>query len=203
MQLLSSLFVLPTRRPKPSIEARLQGERVILRAGEATDWRNWRNLREHSRGFLTPWEPAWPSNATTYGFFCGMLRRQWREWRDGKTYNFLIFLRDPERQGPGALIGGIALSDIHRGIAQVGTLGYWLGEPYTGHGYMREAAELVTLFAFETLKLHRIEASCLPHNEPSKNLLTRLGFEQEGYARQYLQINGFWQDHLLWGKVWG
>lgn len=203
INLLKTTFFFPKRYPVPPVDWQLLGERVFLRAGEIGDWRNWRYLREHSRDFLIPWEPTWPSNYTTYGFYCGLLRRQWREWREGKTFNFHIFLRDPERPGAGALIGGISLGNIERNIAQKGTLGYWLGQPYTGYGYMQEAAELVLFFGFKTLKLHRIEASCMPTNEPSKNLLQRLGFEQEGYARQYLRINGHWEDHLLWGKVWG
>jgi ribosomal-protein-alanine N-acetyltransferase len=55
-------------------------------------------------------------------------------------------------------------------------------------------------FAFRALRLHRIEASCLPHNEPSKKLLAKLGFDEEGYAKAYLQIDGRWQDHILWAK---
>jgi len=101
----------------------------------------------------------------------------------------------------GALIGGITLNDVQTGIAQKGTLGYWIGQPYAGQGYMAEAVDLVCDFAFRTLRLHRVEASCLPNNEPSKKLLARTGFEQEGYAKAYLQINGTWQDHILWGKT--
>ena len=66
---------------------------------------------------------------------------------------------------------------------------------------MTEAVGLVCDFAFDRLELKRIEAACLPHNEPSKALLRRLGFEEEGYAKAYLQINGRREDHVLWGKV--
>jgi ribosomal-protein-alanine N-acetyltransferase len=249
---LRSLIQFPPRYPKPSLDTRLIGPRVMLRMGDVGDWRSWRNLRDLSRDFLTPWEPTWPDKAMTYGYFCGLLRRQWRDWRQGNAYAFQIFLhsRNVERGldggaplplaggeggGPGCLppdpspaktkdlpsrgkskflqplpqgernyttlIGGITLNDIQRGIAQKGTLGYWIGKPYAGHGYMTEAVQLICDFAFQTLRLHRVEASCLPHNERSKNLLTRLGFEQEGYAKSYLQIDGKWQDHILWGKV--
>jgi ribosomal-protein-alanine N-acetyltransferase len=76
-----------------------------------------------------------------------------------------------------------------------------MGMPYAGNGYMREAATLVSAFAFDTLLLHRLQASCLPNNEPSINLLRRLGFEEEGYAKAYLQINGEWEDHILWARL--
>ncbi len=201
MQFLQSLFPAPSRYPRPSLETRLAGPRVVLRMGEPSDWHNWKMLRELSRDFLTPWEPKWSPRALTYGFYCGVLRRHWRDWRRGTNYNFHIFLRPNSGKGTGALIGGIALNDIQRGIAQKGTMGYWLGQPYTGQGYMQEAAALVCDFAFSALRLHRVEASCLPHNEPSKNILRRLGFEEEGYARAYLEIDGRWQDHLLWGRT--
>jgi ribosomal-protein-alanine N-acetyltransferase len=62
---------------------------------------------------------------------------------------------------------------------------------------MSEAVSAVVEFAFEELALHRVEAACLPHNDASRSLLLKVGFRQEGYARQYLRINGKWQDHLL------
>lgn len=199
-QKLTTFFNFSRQRPRPPLGTELSGPRIVLRSGDPTDWRSWRSMRELSRDFLVPWEPRWPSNALTYGYFCGLLRRHWREWRQGKGYAFMIFTKS-EHGGAGALIGGITLSDVHRGIAQKGTLGYWIAQPYAGRGYMTEATTLMCDFAFNTLKLHRIEASCLPHNEPSKNLLRRVSFEEEGYAKSYLQINGQWQDHILWGKT--
>ncbi len=197
---LSSFFNFPPEWPTPPLDTQLVGPRVILRMGDPADWRAWRFTREMSRDFLTPWEPTWPPNALHYGFFCGLLRRNWRDWRQGKAYAFLIFLRGQDNKA-GTLIGGINLNDVQRGIAQKGTLGYWMGQAYMGQGLMTEAGGLVCDFAFQTLRLHRIEAGCLPHNDASKALLKRLGFEEEGYAKAYLQINGKWQDHVLWGKT--
>jgi ribosomal-protein-alanine N-acetyltransferase len=197
---LSSLFKRSHRGPRPPLETQLVGPRVILRTGDPMDWHGWRALRDISRDYLVPWEPAWPPNALTYNYFCALLRKHWRDWKKGTGYAFLIFKRSDDGQ-PGALLGSITLSDVQRSIAQKGTLGYWVGKLYAGQGYMTEAAGLVCNFAFDTLKLHRIEAACLPHNEPSKSLLKHLGFEQEGYAKAYLKINGFWEDHILWGKT--
>ena len=56
-------------------------------------------------------------------------------------------------------------------------------------------------YAFTTLKLHRLEAACLPTNLASKRVLEKSGLRQEGYARAYLKINGEWADHLLFGLV--
>lgn len=208
------------------METRLSGPRLVLRAGYPTDWKEWRGLRAASRDFLVPWEPTWPLDALGYEFFCGLLRRQARDWREGKAYAFLIFLKtsgepetggnisistplhspDENRPSPpslrdNALIGGISLNGVQRGIAQKGTLGYWIGAPFARHGYMTEAVGLVCDFAFKTLRLNRVEAGCLPRNEASRRLLAKLGFAEEGFARAYLRINGRWEDHLLWGKV--
>jgi ribosomal-protein-alanine N-acetyltransferase len=201
-QRLTSLFNQPTEKKTPSarLGTELMGPRVLLRAGDPADWRSWRSIRHMSRDFLVPWEPEWQDNALDYGYFCGLLRRNWKDWRQGKSCAFLIFLNKKEG-GSNKVIGGITLGDIQRGIAQKGTLGYWMGQPFAGKGYMTEAARLVCDFAFDTLRLHRVEASCLPHNEPSKKLLARVGFTEEGYAKSYLQINGKWQDHILWGRT--
>ena len=62
---------------------------------------------------------------------------------------------------------------------------------------MTEAGRLLIHYAFEELNLHRIMASYIPHNQRSANVLKRLGFEIEGTAREYLFINGKWQDHVM------
>ena len=200
MELFRALSRIKSHYPRPPADLWLRGSKVVLRVGDPADWQSWRTLRDASRSFLTPWEPSWPSNALAYTYYCGLLRRYAREWRNGEGYNFQIFQKREDGK-EGALVGGISLSSVERGIAQMGTLGYWMGMPYAGQGYMREAAGLVCAFAFDTLLLHRLQASCLPNNEPSINLLRRLGFEEEGYAKAYLQINGNWEDHILWARV--
>lgn len=192
--------------PKPPLQTCLTGARVILRAVERSDWLAWRELRDISRSFLTPWEPRWPANALTHYYFSGLLRRYNREWRTGAGYHFHIFLH-PEggqrkaRRALGPLVGGITLGSLERGIAQKATLGYWMGHPYAGQGLMTEAGQLVIGFAREILRLHRLDACCLPHNSVSCALLRRLGFREEGYAADYLKIDGGWADHLLWGMT--
>jgi ribosomal-protein-alanine N-acetyltransferase len=197
MHWFSSLLGLSPRTHLPSLDTQLIGPRVYLRLATSEDWKEWRALREQSRAFLTPWEPQWPYNALSYAFYTNILRRHWREWRAGKTYAFTIFRHDGAAP---VLVGGITLGDVVYAEAEKGTIGYWIGEPYAGQGLMTEAVGLVCDFAFNRLRLTRIEAGCLPHNEPSRALLRRMGFELEGYAKAYLQINGRREDHLLWGK---
>jgi [ribosomal protein S5]-alanine N-acetyltransferase len=173
----------------------MRGEGVYLRLLEMRDYEAWVELRAASRAFLTPWEPTWPGDDLTYAAFRRRVRRSHQEVANGEAYPFLIF-RDND-----VLVGGITLGQIKRGVVQSGTLGYWVGAPYARQGVMSAAVRAVIGYAFTTLRLHRIEASCLPHNEPSIRLLERAGFTREGYARAYLRINGVWQDHLLYGLL--
>lgn len=173
----------------------VQGEGVYLRPPEMRDFEAWAGLRERSRAFLTPWEPTWPGDDLTRTSFRRRLRRHRQEIDGDEAYPFLIFREDH------VLLGGLTLGQVKRGVVQAATLGYWIGAPYAGKGYMSRAVRAVTGFAFSNLRLHRIEASCLPHNEASIKLLERIGFTREGFARSYLRINGVWQDHLLYGLL--
>ncbi|MBN9011253.1 MAG: GNAT family N-acetyltransferase, partial [Rhizobiales bacterium] len=95
----------------------------------------------------------------------------------------------------------LTLAQVQRGVTQSGVLGYWMGAPYAGKGFMSAAVRGLLGFAFDSLNLNRVEAACLPHNAPSIALLEKVGFTREGYARKYLCIDGRWQDHLLFGIV--
>jgi [ribosomal protein S5]-alanine N-acetyltransferase len=170
---------------------RLAGDRIFLRPPERSDYDEWASLRARSRNFLTPWEPSWPPDALSRTSFRARITRYAEDWRTDQGYNFFIFRSDE------TLVGGLGLSNIRRGVAETASLGYWTGEPYARQGFMTAALPLVLDFAFERLRLHRVEAACLPTNAPSRSLLMRTGFQQEGYARHYLLIDGKWQDHLL------
>jgi ribosomal-protein-alanine N-acetyltransferase len=178
--------------PLPSVV----GEGVILRTPQATDHAEWAALREHSREFLMPWEPTWPADDLSRSAFRRRIRRYTEDLRTDQSYAFLIF-----RSTDGRLVGGLTLANVRRGVAQAGSLGYWMGLPYTRHGYMTAAVRAVIPFAFGTLRLHRLEAACIPTNTASIRLLENTGFVREGYACEYLCINGIWQDHLLYGRL--
>ncbi|CAK0746692.1 (ribosomal protein S5)-alanine N-acetyltransferase [uncultured Gammaproteobacteria bacterium] len=175
---------------------RLEDERVMIRPPNQDDWRGWGGLRAASREFLRPWEPAWPEDALTRDVFERRVRFQHREWQEGRSFSFLTFDRRSN-----ALVGGLHLGNIRRGAQLAASLGYWIGQPYARCGYMTAAARLAIGFAFSTLGLHRVEASCLPDNLASRALLEKLGFVQEGLARRNLLINGDWRDHLLFAVL--
>ena len=164
---------------------------VTLRPAEIGDFAEWAALRAASRAFLTPWESTWSEDALTAVAFRRRLSQYNEDRERGVGYYFLI-----HRAADGMLVGGINLTHVRRGIAQSGTLGYWIGAPFARCGYMTDAMRAVLAFAFETLVLNRVEAACFPDNAASRALLARCGFTQEGRARKYLRINGVWQDHL-------
>jgi ribosomal-protein-alanine N-acetyltransferase len=172
------------------------GNGVLLRMPVASDFPEWAALREQSRAFLTPWEPIWPPDDLTRSAFRRRLRRYAEDQRSDAAYAFLIF-----RTGDGAMIGGLTLANIRRGVAQAGSIGYWTGRPFARQGYMTAAVRALIPFCFGSLRLHRLEAACIPTNKPSIALLEKTGFQREGYARGYLCINGAWQDHLLYARL--
>lgn len=171
----------------------LTGQRIILRTPRPPDWQSWRDLRERSRAFLQPWEPTWSSDALTRPAFRRRLKQYAADWQSDEGYSFLIFAAGQGEE----LLGGIALTNIRRGVAETGTLGYWMGQDYAGQGYMREAIPVILDFAFDKLGLHRVEAACLENNDRSRGLLLKSGFREEGHARGLLRIDGNWCDHVV------
>jgi ribosomal-protein-alanine N-acetyltransferase len=181
-------------RQQPS----LQGRAILLRPPLSRDYAEWAALRQASRAFLTPWEPRWTPDELEARAWRLRLRRYREDIAQGTGVPFLIF----ERQ-TGRLAGGITLGNIRQGVAQSAQIGYWMGERYSGRGMMVEAVGLVVEFGFKTLRLHRIEAACIPDNTRSIHVLEKAGFQREGLLRSYLRINGVWQDHYLYALVSG
>jgi ribosomal-protein-alanine N-acetyltransferase len=174
----------------------IEGEGVYLRQPQMSDHPEWAALREKSRSFLEPWEPIWPADDLTRGAFRRRLKRYAEDQRADQAYSFFIF------RSPGdVLIGGVTLSNVRRGVAQASSVGYWMGAPHARHGLMSRALRVLIPFSFINLRLHRLEAACITTNAASIGLLEKSGFQREGYARQYLCINGMWQDHLLYARL--
>jgi [ribosomal protein S5]-alanine N-acetyltransferase len=174
----------------------IDGEGVVLRAPVMGDYAEWAALREASRAFLTPWEPTWPADDLGRAAFRRRLRRYAEDLRADQSYALFIF-----RSDDGALLGGLTLANVRRGVAQSGSLGYWIGLPFVRRGYMLAAVRALIPFTFGALRLHRLEAACIPTNAASIGLLEKAGFTREGYAREYLCINGIWQDHVLFARL--
>lgn len=102
-----------------------------------------------------------------------------------------------QRDQPDLVIGAASLTNIVRGSAQFCHLGYSIDQKWEGKSLMKESLQSLTSFGFVAMNLHRIMANYQPTNDRSGWLLRSLGFTVEGYARDYLNIDGRWKDHIL------
>ena len=170
----------------------ITGQKVILRPPQYSDWKAWADERKKNKLYLQPWEPLWSINELERSSFVKRVRMFERLSHNDQAYSFLIFTSDNED-----FIGEVNISNVQRGIIQSCTIGYWIAKDCEGKGMMSESLELVKEFIFNELKLHRIEAACLPHNIPSLKVLLKNGFIKEGTARKLLKINDKWQDHTV------
>jgi [ribosomal protein S5]-alanine N-acetyltransferase len=172
---------------------RIDGDGVFLRQPTMDDFQQWRAERLASAEFLKPWEPEWQSDELTTMSFRQRIRH-YRELRNGDNgYPFFIFATEA-----GTFLGAATLHHVKRGVSQSATLGYWVGKAHTRQSVMSRTLQALLPYAHSELRLHRVEAACLPRNQASISLLEKSGFEREGYAKSYLKIAGQWEDHILW-----
>ena len=171
-------------------------KRLVLRPPLIRDYEDWSGLRRDSRTFLGPWEPTWSRDHLTKRSFRNRVLWAERAIKNGEALPLLLVTRDT-----GQIVGGVTLSNIRRHPAEMATLGYWTGIHFTRQGYMAEALDALRNYAFSRMDLSRLEAACLPENEPSRKLLERCQFKYEGVAQAYLQINGRWRNHVLYAAL--
>lgn len=189
-------MVWPLREKKPDSPpaSLIETQRLMIRGATSADYPQWKFVRARNYDYLKPFEPSWPVGCLSQDFFERRVRRLDDDWRNDRTYAFVLFSKDD-----GALIGGLNINNVARGAANYGSLGYWLDEAAQGRGYMTEAGFAVLDYAFTALHMSRMNAAILPHNDKSRAMLERLGFAEEGFAKKYIQIDGRRQDHVLFG----
>lgn len=172
----------------------LTTDRLIVQSPAKNDYQDWSKTRQQNEEFLKPFEPEWPKDCLSEKFYSSRLARQVKDRNAGLGAYFFLKLRDTKK-----IIGGLNLNNIQMGAARHASLGYWLSQDVQGKGYMFEAINEIIGYSFGTIGLKRLNAACLSDNERSIKMLLNLGFEEEGYAKNYFQINGKWQDHRLFG----
>ncbi len=191
---MSALRLL-TRRPNTP---HLSGDGVYLRFPQRRDYRVWSEVRGASRRFLEPWEPTWPADDLTRRSFFRRINRYEQDFASGAAVPLFLFTSENDR-----LIGGLNIGNIRRAAAQSCMIGYWMAEEAAGRGLMLAGLDAAIPYIFGTLRLHRIEAACIPDNKRSVRLLEKANFKYEGYLRGYLKINGEWRDHHLYALLDG
>ena len=109
---------------------------------------------------------------------------------EGSLVPLWITLKDDNK-----IIGRVSFFNFAYGGMMSCACGYHLDKDHTGKGYMTEALKSAMAFVFDEYKMHRIEAFIVPENEPSLNLVKRVGFHYEGKRMSYMHINGRYRDH--------
>lgn len=182
-----------TRMPPPPT---LRTGDLVVRLADETDADAIAGYYVANRRHLAPWEPARPAGFFTVPFWRVQASRNMDDYSRGIAVRFFVM-----RERPHEVVGYISLTNITRGAAHFCFLGYSLAEKEQGKGVMTIAIREVIAWAFRDLNLHRIMANHMPRNERSARLLARLGFVREGFAKDYLLIDGRWEDHVMTALV--
>lgn len=168
----------------------------FLREPRKDDYQSWRDVRVRNYAHLQPFEPTWSDDTLEETAFRNMVRNVRFASDRKQAYSFFLISCSDQ-----AVMGAINITNIRRRVSQMATIGYWIGSEYGRAGRMKKAVARIVRFGFEDLTLHRIEAACIPENAASAAILLGCGFEEEGYAKAYLKIDGEWYDHRLFGIV--
>jgi len=186
--------MLRRRTASPPVEpVTLSSRRLVLRPLVAGDFEEWRAVRRRCADWLTQWEPrpqpGQPDTVEDRQAFTSRCSVRLREIQLGTGFGFGIF-------DSNGFCGEVNLNTIHRGARQNAYVGYWVDERVAGRGYMPEAVVSLLRFAFDDLRLHRVQVAIVPRNSASRRVVEKLGLRDEGTVLRYLQINGIWEDHV-------
>jgi ribosomal-protein-alanine N-acetyltransferase len=168
----------------------------MLRPLVATDFEAWSEVRLRNGEWLTKWEPmpliTSPDPAISRDAFTHRCAARDRERQAGNAYCLGLFVNN-------VFAGEVNLNSVVRGAMQSGTIGYWIDEAKAGNSYMSEAVLVLAKFAFDELRLHRVEVCIIPRNASSHRVVEKLALRNEGTSERFLEINGIWEDHVRYG----
>ncbi|MDA4102664.1 GNAT family N-acetyltransferase [Mycolicibacterium monacense] len=179
--------------PMPAGPLRVPAGVVRLRPVRLRDAAQWSRIRLADRAHLEPWEPvtgvdwqlrhafsSWPS-------VCSTLRS---EARKGRMLPYVI-------EVDGQFAGQLTIGNVTHGALRSAWIGYWVASERIGGGVATAALALGVDHCFGPVMLHRVEATVRPENAPSRRVLAKVGFREEGLLKRYLDVDGAWRDHLL------
>src|ERR1700691_6420949 len=148
----------------------LHGRRIVLRTMSEQDYDAWHEVQKRCHEWRLKWEPR-SAHAThlaeDHRSFVSRCAIRERERQIGTGFGFGIFV-------DGRFVGEITLSSIQRGPLQSAYIGYWIHEAVAGQGLMPEAVVTMLPYAFEALRLHRVEINIIPRNSPSRRVVENL-----------------------------
>ncbi len=151
------------------------------------------DYQTRNREFWREWNPLMPDDFYTHAMQRARLRADAELLRQGLGLRLYVLHKGAE-QGP--IMADLAFNNIVRGAFQSCHLGYKTDVSAINQGVVTEALRAAIAYAFDEMKLHRIEANVMPRNVRSRRVVSKLGFAEEGLARKYLKIHGVWEDHI-------
>ncbi|MED4074278.1 GNAT family N-acetyltransferase [Priestia endophytica] len=174
----------------------IKGENIHLRTFTTDDAQSLLNLQKENRDFFEQFAMTRSGEFYTIEGQLKRIKEAAEHVKQDQDYYFGIFENDEDK-----LVGTINLFHVIRGSSQSAVIGYFLDRKCNGRGLTTEATKLIVNYAFDELKLHRIEAGVQPHNIGSIRVLEKAGFHQEGIARKNLKVNGKWKDHQVLAMI--
>lgn len=139
-----------------------------------------------SQNLHHPWVEA-PTTAKSFAAFI-------QKYQLDNNISYLVLADDK-------IAGVININQIIRGCFKSAFLGYYAVSGFAGKGVMSQGLKLVLQKAFHEHDLHRLEANIQPDNIASIRLVEKAGFVNEGYSKNYLEIDGAWRDHERWAMT--
>lgn len=169
---------------------RYESERLYLRILKPIHARKVLEYYKRNHSFLEEWEPQRPDDFYTLSYQRDVLKYEYNLFRERKSIRFWIIKKEDNK-----IIGNLCYSHIVMGNFKSCYLGYKLDKDEINKGYMTEAIKRTVNIMFDEYDLHRVEVNIVPRNVRSLRTIEKLGFEEEGYSKRYLEINGVWEDH--------
>lgn len=154
---------------------------------------------KRNEAFFRPWLPAYVPNFFSVEFHRQWLKQDAQQIKTSEKIKLFIFERDDKKLEH--IVGDITFSNIVRGVLQSCYVGYKIDEHNNGKGFMSEALSHAVQQVFDDMRLHRIEANIMLHNIASQRVVEKLGFQREGISKDYLKINGTWEDHYRYALI--
>ncbi|URZ02641.1 GNAT family N-acetyltransferase [Clostridium felsineum] len=173
---------------------KLRGKNVTLKVLTPEDAESMLQYYIRNKEHLKPFEPEREESFYTFEAQKQMLIENYKQFINGDGTNFGIY-------NDNKLIGKIQISGTIYGVFKSGIIGYSIDKDYQGRGYMKESVKITEAYAFGVMNLHRVEASTLVDNLRSQKVLLGCGFEKLGLNKNYLFINGKWQDHITFYRT--
>lgn len=190
------------RLPGPAWPVELAEGAVSLHPIRYSDGREWREVHQRNREWLRPWEATVPPGTVAAGrlTFRQMTRMLRHEAAAGRMMPFVVRHAVPDARGRAAqrLVGQITVAGITWGALCSAHIGYWIDERMAGRGVIPMGVALAVDHCFTSVGLHRVEVCIRPENTPSRRVVEKLGFREEGIRARYLHIDGAWRDHVTY-----